>query len=430
METKMIRQVLYILCLTGLLPILANAQFTSGSTGADGALDLSAINCPNNVCVVQLPETGILNYTTVNIPAGKFLQFKANSRNTPVILLAQSNVTLGGEINVSAPCSFGAGTGIPCTTEAQPGPGGFYGGAPGKPGFGSGAGQTNGESGRWVGALSLVPIVGGSGGAGFSYFQNYSGGGGGGAIVIASSTSINITGQGRIITRGGNGGGYGRGAGGALRLVANQVTMSGSLDACTAVGLCGVVRVEAPDGQLIFNGYSTPAAVLSPVNPTVVSNAQPQLTIQSVGGYTVPSYAGSRFDTVDLLLPNQVPDPLNVVVSANNIPTGTQVQVGFVSGSPSGTSVPCNLTGTFANSQCTATISSLNRIGVTYLLATAVFTPPSSTAQFNPKGENYVDKIKLEAVLGAKPKYIFLSTQGKVIDNSKISKNFLQYFGL
>jgi hypothetical protein len=67
---------------------------------------------------------------------------------------------------------------------------------------------------------------------------------------------------------------------------------------------------------------------------------------------------------------------------------------------------------------------------VTYLLATATFTPPVAVAQFNPKGESQVAKIRLEAVLGAKPKYVFLNSQDKVIDNKKISKEFLQFFGI
>src|SRR5688572_6034429 len=81
------------------LPI--NGQsFSSGSTGADGALNLSTSICPGGPCEVQLPESGILNYTTVNIPSGVTLRFKPNFRNTPAILLVQGNVTIGGVIDV------------------------------------------------------------------------------------------------------------------------------------------------------------------------------------------------------------------------------------------------------------------------------------------------------------------------------------------
>src|SRR5581483_6090161 len=123
--------------------------FSSGSTGADGPLDLTSGDRR-----VQLPPAGILNYTTVNVPAGRTLSFQNNLTNTPIILLAQGNVTIAGVVNVSA-------------AGRVPGPGGFYGGDVGSSGLGPGGGQIGGNpNGQWVGPLSLVPISGGSGGAG------------------------------------------------------------------------------------------------------------------------------------------------------------------------------------------------------------------------------------------------------------------------
>ena len=145
---------------------------------------------------------------------------------------------------------------------------------------------------------------------------------------------------------------------------------------------------------------------------------------------SVPSYAGSRFDTVDLLLPNSIPDPVNVVVQAVNIPSGTQVQVGFVSGSPSGTSTACTLSSGPGPLSCTATISNLNRTGVTYLLATATFAPPALLAKDNPKGKDQIAQIRLETVLGKQPKYVFLRGDKSVIETAKVPKEFLQYFGM
>lgn len=420
MRNKNIKRTIFVGSLLVAFAVGVNAQFNSGSTGADGSLDLSTMTCPANVCEIQLPESGILNYTTVNIPAGKTMKFRSNSRNTPVILLAQGNVTINGTISIDA-------------FDRIPGPGGFYGGQANFPGFGPGGGQVvSGHIGSWIGPLSLVPIVGGSGGAGVRQFSSGSGGGGGGAIVIASSTSISHAGN--LDARG-----YaqdnllGKGAGGAIRLVSNTLNVSGSIRACwtnnNSIGpWCGVVRLEAT--SLSFTGTSIPAATLSPINPDVVSSSQPQLTIQSIAGYSVPAYAGTRFDTIDVLLPNQIQDPVNVVVSATNIPTGTEVNIGFVSGSTGGITSPCNLAGTFASSSCTATISNLNRTAVTYLLATAAFTPPGLIAQYNPTGPYHVSKIRLEAAMGVKPKYVFLDGSGKIIDTSKIRREFLQYFGI
>src|SRR6185436_21116861 len=56
--------------------------FTSGSTGADGALAPTV-----GTVVVQVPESGILNYTTINIPTGVTVKFKKNTLNTPVFVL-------------------------------------------------------------------------------------------------------------------------------------------------------------------------------------------------------------------------------------------------------------------------------------------------------------------------------------------------------
>lgn len=137
---------------------LAHTSFAqvlyNSSTGADGALDLSSGDKE-----VQLPESGILNYTIVNISEGKKLTFRKNSKNTPVFMLAQGKVTIGGFISVDA-------------NQNVPGPGGYYGG---QPGFGPGGGAAcnpntitgscpSESQGKWVGTLSLVPLIGGSGG--------------------------------------------------------------------------------------------------------------------------------------------------------------------------------------------------------------------------------------------------------------------------
>jgi hypothetical protein len=178
-----VRRIPIIISLLLLFSLSTHAQsFSSGSTGADGPFNCSQSQV---VCDVQLPESGILNYTTVNVEGSSIVKFKRNFRNTPVIMLAQGNVVIAGQINVSPPFA----------SQQTPGPGGFFGGDVGQSGLGPGGGPSccsNACQGRWVGSLSLVPIVGGSGGGGCTVFQGGSatGGGGGGAIVIASSASI------------------------------------------------------------------------------------------------------------------------------------------------------------------------------------------------------------------------------------------------
>src|SRR3989338_7156995 len=100
MEVSMKRKYwvfLLIWCVAfGLAPGLARAaSFISGSTGADGAFS------PQTSMEVQLPESGILNYTTVNIPSGVTVTFKKNELNTSVTLLATGDVIINGTIDVS-----------------------------------------------------------------------------------------------------------------------------------------------------------------------------------------------------------------------------------------------------------------------------------------------------------------------------------------
>jgi hypothetical protein len=418
------RTTLLLIALSCLLPLAAQAQtFNSGSTGADGALDLTAGNRE-----VQLPESGILNYTTVNIPAGKKVTFKRNLRNTPVIMLASGNITIHGTIDVSAPISQS----YPGPTNSVPGPGGFNGAGPCGVGFGPGGGlPPNGDNGRWLGPLSLVPIIGGSGGGGFNNSGGcWPGGGGGGAILIASSGSITLTTGASIQALGrhtwSNGGTAG--SGGAIRLVANALNVSGEINACG--GNCGVVRLEAPQGALAFTGTSSPPAVLSTINPVTVPSAAPALNIISIGGYSVPSYSGQRFDTVDLLLPRQLPEPISVVVQASNVPVGSQVKVVF-SGSGQATATTGTLTGSLASSTATLSISGLDRSGaITYLFASAVFDLPQSVQNFNLKGRDEIAQVRVEAAPGAKPKYVFLRKDGSEVERGKLPLPLLQQFGV
>lgn len=400
-------------------PFTVKAQFSSGSTGADGALDLSTMNCPNNVCEVQLPESGVLNYTTINVPQGKELRFRFNSRNTPITLLAQGSVNVNGSINIS-----GGLDGFTVT----PGPGGFFGGGNNGPGLGPGGGQNgiNNNNGRWVGSLSLVPIIGGSGGA---FNGNFGGSGGGGALVIASSAFINVTGSILANWASSPSGACCGGSGGAIRLVSNTLTIPGVLSSCGfANSNCGIIRLEAQPGQINFTGTANPIPVFAQINPVIIPINPPTLVIASIGGYAVPSYSAGRPDRVDLMLPIQLTDPLNVVIQGNNVPVGTQVNL-QLSG-PSGTATNCLLAGTIASSSCTCSLSGASRTGVTTLLAVAVFSPPPFAEAFNPKGKTHVAKVKIESAAGMKPKYVFLGADGTAIDQSKLSPQFLQQFGL
>lgn len=272
----------------------------SGSTGADGVLN------PTVNTEIQLPPSGILNYTTVNIPAGVTVKFKPNAANTPVYLLASGDVTIAGTIDVRGGDAAPTGTdgdgaqgddGVP----GAGGPGGFAGGRGGRDdaaqraaiirggaGLGPGGGFAGIEgadgctsTGRYhyvgaggayandayqwratyncgsavthataYGSSLLQPLVGGSGGGGGRGGVNYpgsGGGGGGGAILVAASGTLTLTGT--IDATGGDGGGIagtnagGRGAGG-----------SGGAIRLLATNITGNGKLYAPGGCINSGG--------------------------------------------------------------------------------------------------------------------------------------------------------------------------------
>lgn len=253
------------------------------SDGSDGPFK------PTGSQTIQLNNVapdGVLNYTTIHIPANVTIRFARNSRNTPVFLAATGDVLIEGTIDISGGDFSVTG-----------GPGGWNGGAgspnsAGSPGFGpspglggpppSGQGNAGGGAGMATPGLkatshtgtnpadggSVIPrpsLVrnrtggGGSGGGGgggrLFYGVDISGGsGGGGSGGLQISTPGNLTINGKLIANGGHGGWSfanvfakggpgGGGAGGNIELFGHSITI-----ASTAV-------VEARGGA--GGGYST-----------------------------------------------------------------------------------------------------------------------------------------------------------------------------
>lgn len=140
----------------------AALAFNSGSTGSDGAL-APAVNLQ-----VQLPPSGVLNYTTINIPSGVTVTFKRNALNTPVVLLVSGSVTIAGTIDVRGTSGAAIGTtgdgnkaddGLP----GLGGPGGFDGGRGGQADSAQRPAIVNGEAGQGPGGgqggwISSVPL--------------------------------------------------------------------------------------------------------------------------------------------------------------------------------------------------------------------------------------------------------------------------------
>ncbi len=290
----------------------------------------------------------IFHFSSITIPAGITVRLSGDAVNGPVYWLASGAVTIDGTLDLSG----GSGH-APDTKSASargpsiPGPGGFGGGAggnsvsPARPGNGPKGGEpsptANIRAGGFSGNSFLVPLVGGSGGAGGVVSGTTSWGGGGGAgagaILIASSVSISVNGTVRA-----DGGvasdtpcdarATGGGAGGGIRLAAPVISGSGSLSVqggtggCSATGAAGRVRLEAFDDRFAGTGTVTrgsPYALFVPTSPP------PSVRVTSVAGKPVSSTPSGSFTLPDVQINEGTSVP--VTIEAHQIPQGTVVEL-------------------------------------------------------------------------------------------------------
>ena len=300
------------------------AAVNSGSTGADGAF------APSVNTEVQLPPSGILNYTTINIPAGVTVTFKRNALNTPAYLLASGDVTIAGTLDVrgldgKAAGSYGDGNQADDGLPGKGGPGGFDGGRGGRAdaastpaiirggaGTGPGGGLGGIEGGDYsgcatgagyfprvglggayafdgsdafsrpycgtastrvakaYGSAAMQPLIGGSGGGGGRggvAFPGSGGGGGGGALLIASSGALTVTSTGSIDTTGGDAGGVaGNGSGDS------GGGGSGGAIRLLATTIAGSGRLSALGGCINVSNARRQSCAPSPYNVSNTAN--------------------------------------------------------------------------------------------------------------------------------------------------------------
>lgn len=369
------------------MPVSAQTTFSSGSTGVLGAF------APATNTVVTLPPDGVLNYTTVTIPAGVTVSFLKNAANTPVTMLATGDILVNGAINVNGTNGPNASSSVTVQPGGAPGPGGFAGGQSGSRGLtnnsasagygpGGGAGAVVAVSnavaptyGAPASFVALVPLFGGSGGgggAGDAGSAGSSSGGGGGAIVMASSTKITVGGS--IIANGGVGGQGGAnvahatgGSGGAIRLVAPQITDTGTLTATggsSAFGPAGNGRIRIEALTTGFINPTTPTASISnTLGPITAASTPalinlPLLTISSVGGVASPAVPTGSYSTADVSLPAGTTNPVPVTLTVNNIPLGTVFTVKLIPQFAAATTVTSSgASGTFGSSTATANVT-------------------------------------------------------------------------
>jgi hypothetical protein len=458
-ETKMKRRitkcVLTLIAFTCVSPVAW--AYDSGSACKDPTDPkcLGAFN-PKQSILVQLPADGILNYTTVDIPAGVTVTFGRNDANTPVYILAAKDITVAGIIDVS-------GSGGSQRTPGKGGPGGFDGGMGGGPGMGGGKGlgpgggnpgsgspdpslkggagggggfATAGEAGQpgnggaggtggeIYGNEKLFPSIGGSGGGGGGggQWSGGGGGGGGGALVIASSGTIYLSGGSELKAYGaacglGEGPG-GVGSGGSIRLVAdvidgsNGIIRAFSVNSYYAEGGDGRIRLEARD----IRGSVITVPTYSPGNPApiFISNL-PSLTIKTIRGVTVPGVPKGQYGSVDVTLPAGITNPVNIKIEAANIPVGASVTVSAVpeyGAASTGTGLLSNVSGVLTTTipiTLSLTYQSILTAKVTYIVQTAMYY----------EGEK-IEKVSVASSLGSGSDITFITESGREVRSEKL----------
>jgi hypothetical protein len=450
-----------------LLPSVVLAAFVSGSTGTDGAF------APTADTVLQIPESGVFNFTTVTIPTDVTVTFTKNSQNTPVTILATGDVTINGTLNLNGADASNSipGAGGPGGFDGGQrglgnksgkngeGPGGALGGAPAT---GAGVGVCAGGAGYLlVGATGgtyitsapggtggsaygnerILPAIGGSGGGGgggTSAYAGGAGGGGGGSLVIASSGAIAITGA--ITANGGNGsygeqriegiysyygGGGGGGSGGSIRLLANTLSGNGTLSGIGGTGGMGYngyirggtgsvgrIRFEAFT-TVLYTGTTTPHTSLGYPN-AVEPPDMPSLKITAIAGVSVPGVPSGSFIAPDVILPFNTRNPVTVTVTSAKIPVGQTVTVSALPSGGTGTSA----TGTLSGTDTAATADVALNISTAYpSLITATVTyelAAMNIKDFYIAGEK-VERVRVATNLGGKSSVTYITATGREI---------------
>lgn len=414
---------LWILCLAAAFAtnVTVAESFTSGSDGSDGAYDLTGTT-PGTIVKfspTQFQGSGVqnnvFNFTTITIPAGVTVKLSGDSLNGPVYWLAQGDVDIEGTVDLDGQAGPPPAAILAARTRAIPGAGGFAGGVGGKydtfpippgepgaqPGDGPGggsvsseqcAGSTYGLGGQNTSNAFLVPLVGGSGGAGTGFAaspgtlsqQVYGGGGGagGGAILLASSATIAVNGT--ITANGGAVGGNntgcslgsGGGAGGSIRLAALTISGGGTLTALGGRGANppnpggnGFIRLEAFTDNFTGSFNGTPESMGSPFSTFIPANGPPTVTVINVNGVNVTQPPTGSLATPDAAIDTGA--PVDLTIQARFIPPGTVLTLKVFSDNNTDQIVQTTpLLGTLESSTATATVTFPSGFSLNYVRAT------------------------------------------------------------
>lgn len=296
MKQNLLGTFLLIAAIAATCPL--QAQLNVFSDGSDGVLDVTpasrqidlALAVPGIWNANNSTNTGkgiwdpnkraiVFKYSSINIPANRTITFKNHPNRPPVVWLVQGNVTIAGAVSLSGAANTGT------YLLAEPGPGGFRGGAfPSGAGLGPGGGNgATGYNTSFIGRFStnygnaqIIPLIGGSGAG--SNAGNFAAGGGGGAILIALGGDFVLNGT--ISANGASGA-----SDGAVRIIADSISGTGTIDLRDD----GRLRLEANSvsGSLITIPQTIAVAPASPPKLWPDDDA-PQCRIIRVDGQNTP----------------------------------------------------------------------------------------------------------------------------------------------
>ena len=372
MKTPLCMMALVAMSIAAFVPS-SSAQLNIPSDGSDGALIVAS----NTVIDLSKAVTGawdasntnnagkgiydsnkwavVFKYSSVTISNGATVTFANHGSRAPVVWLVSGDVTINATLSLDGRNGSQNGSG---SVLAEPGPGGFRGG-PGNyatgvadaSGLGPGGGQRRGannygSAGSYgsvggygptiYGNPSLIPLIGGSGGAGYSG-DGRGGGAGAGAILIASAGTISISGTVRA-NGGGDYGGSGGGSGGGLRLVGNLLTGNGIVQCLGGLAASGAshngglgrIRIERVSNSSTIQVIPDPSVVPLQAGATPLiwlPSDGPTARIVSIGGTNAPADPRASFGTFgpDVALPQVSTTP--VIIETTNAESASVVTV-------------------------------------------------------------------------------------------------------
>jgi hypothetical protein len=138
----------------------------------------------------------------------------------------------------------------------------------------------------------------------------------------------------------------GSGAGGAIHLIAPNVTNNGGVT-------CSIFRVAGTYTQT-GNTFCGPTIIGPLFNPGLPNNAVPQIKVTSVNGVNAPSDVQASLLAPDFTL--NTTSTVTVNISAQNIPVGTVVKLYLTSAQANDATITCSaLAGTLASSTASCT---------------------------------------------------------------------------